>query len=81
MTILREDANDLGKLDDKEVAKVVEEFEARLKHLQENHTKELEAVRSTLSDNHNKELEYLNLLFFRRQCLSIHFRSNSVLGV
>ena len=61
MTILREDANDLGKLDDKEVAKVVEEFEARLKHLQENHTKELEAVRSTLSDNHNKELEVIKI--------------------
>ena len=48
MTILREDVEDLGRLGDKEVAKVVEEFEARLKVLKENHTKELETVKSAL---------------------------------
>ena len=57
MTIIREDVEDLGRLGDKEVTKVVEEFEARLKVLKENHTKELEVVKSTLSDNHKNELE------------------------
>ena len=57
MTILREDVEDLGRLGDKEVARVVEEFEARLKVIKENHTKELEMVKSTLSDSHKKELE------------------------
>ena len=57
MTILREDAEDLERLGDKEVNKVVEEFEARLKILKENHTKELEVVKTTLRDDHKKELE------------------------
>ena len=57
MTILREDAEDLERLGDKEVNRVVEEFEARLKILKENHTKELEVVKTTLRDDHKKELE------------------------
>ena len=57
MTILREDAEDLERLGDKEVSRVVEEFEARLKILKENHTKELEVVKTTLRDDHKKELE------------------------
>ena len=57
MTILREDSEDLGRLGDKEGNKVVEEFEARLKILKENHTKELEVVKTTLRDDHKKELE------------------------
>ena len=61
MTIIREDVEDLGRLGDKEVAKVVEEFEARLKVLKENHTKELEVVKITLSDNHKKELEVVKV--------------------
>ena len=61
MTILREDVDDLGRFGDKEVAKVVEECEARLKVLKDNHTKELEAVKSTLSDNHKKELEVVKV--------------------
>ena len=78
MTILREDVEDLGRLGDKEVARVVEEFEARLKVLKENHTKELEVVKSTLSDNHKKELEVVKVSPFLPPTLSFVYFCKTV---
>ena len=60
MTMFRENAEDQGRMGENEMVKVKEQYDARMKTLQDSHLKELEAVKKELDElkvEHKKEIE------------------------